>query len=57
VDVREILLEQSYHVATLDHDAERVFQESHAFIGRLAPGTGAAPDEGQAVQEGSSTGG
>jgi carboxylesterase len=58
VDVREILLEQSYHVATLDHDAERVFQESHAFIGRLAPGAGEAPDTGQAVQqEGSSTGG
>jgi carboxylesterase len=57
VDVREILLEQSYHVATLDHDAERVFQESHAFIGRLAPGAGVAPDEGQAAQEGSSTGG
>lgn len=39
-DVREIVLEQSYHVATLDHDAERIFQESHAFIGRLAPNVG-----------------
>ncbi|MFK8911119.1 alpha/beta hydrolase [Streptomyces sp. YS-3] len=39
-DVTEILLEQSYHVATLDHDAERIFEESHAFIGRLAPGVG-----------------
>jgi carboxylesterase len=48
VDVREILLEQSYHVATLDHDAERIFQESHAFIGRLAP---------SAVEKGSTTGG
>ncbi|MBT2440460.1 alpha/beta fold hydrolase [Streptomyces sp. ISL-36] len=36
-DVTEILLEQSYHVATLDHDAERIFEESWAFIGRLAP--------------------
>ncbi len=36
-DVREILLEQSYHVATLDHDADRIFEKSHAFIGRLAP--------------------
>ncbi|MFF8605125.1 alpha/beta hydrolase [Streptomyces sp. NPDC015346] len=36
-DVKEILLEQSYHVATLDHDAERIFEESWAFIGRLAP--------------------
>ncbi|GAA3489912.1 alpha/beta fold hydrolase [Streptomyces cremeus] len=39
-DVTEILLEQSYHVATLDHDAERIFDESHAFIGRLAPSVG-----------------
>lgn len=39
-DVREIVLEQSYHVATLDHDAERIFEESHAFIGRLAPTVG-----------------
>ncbi|MEU7021011.1 alpha/beta fold hydrolase [Streptomyces sp. NPDC046203] len=36
-DVREILLEQSYHVATLDHDAERIFEESWAFMARLAP--------------------
>ncbi|WP_327236988.1 alpha/beta fold hydrolase [Streptomyces sp. NBC_01317] len=47
-DVREILLEQSYHVATLDHDAERIFEESHAFIGRLAPTVG---------KKGSTTGG
>lgn len=47
-DVREVLLEQSYHVATLDHDAERIFEESHAFIGRLAPSVG---------KKGSSTGG
>ncbi|MEU0137460.1 alpha/beta fold hydrolase [Streptomyces sp. NPDC006296] len=39
-DVEEILLEQSYHVATLDHDAERIFDESHRFIGRLAPDAG-----------------
>lgn len=39
-DVREILLEQSYHVATLDHDADRIFEESLAFIGRLAPSVG-----------------
>ena len=31
------MLEQSYHVATLDHDAERIFGESYAFIARLAP--------------------
>ncbi|MES5823051.1 alpha/beta fold hydrolase [Streptomyces sp. RG80] len=39
-DVSEIVLEQSYHVATLDHDAERIFEESFAFIGRLATGIG-----------------
>ncbi|MDH2388820.1 MULTISPECIES: alpha/beta hydrolase [Streptomyces] len=47
-DVKEILLEQSYHVATLDHDAELIFEESYAFIGRLAPSAG---------KEGSTTGG
>ncbi|MEU2260196.1 alpha/beta fold hydrolase [Streptomyces sp. NPDC019645] len=47
-DVREVLLEQSYHVATLDHDAERIFEESHTFIGRLAPSVG---------KKGSTTGG
>ncbi|MEU8527478.1 MULTISPECIES: alpha/beta hydrolase [Streptomyces] len=41
-DVTEIVLEQSYHVATLDHDAERIFEESWAFIGRLATGVGTA---------------
>ncbi|MGV9254021.1 alpha/beta hydrolase [Streptomyces sp. NPDC003697] len=40
VDVTEILLEHSYHVATLDHDADRIFEESYAFIGRLAPSVG-----------------
>ncbi|MFE0427656.1 alpha/beta hydrolase [Streptomyces sp. NPDC058953] len=36
-DVTEVVLEQSYHVATLDHDAEQIFHRSHAFIDRLAP--------------------
>jgi carboxylesterase len=40
LDVTEVLLEQSYHVATLDHDADRVFEESFAFIGRIAPSVG-----------------
>ncbi|MFK4147627.1 alpha/beta hydrolase [Streptomyces sp. NPDC004065] len=40
LDVTEVLLEHSYHVATLDHDADRIFEESHAFIGRLAPSVG-----------------
>ena len=47
-DVTEILLEQSYHVATLDHDADRIFEESFTFIGRLAPSAG---------KEGTATGG
>lgn len=47
-DIREVILEQSYHVATLDHDAERIFEESDAFVGRLAPSVG---------KKGSTTGG
>ncbi|GHE67488.1 alpha/beta hydrolase [Streptomyces vinaceus] len=39
-DVTETLLEQSYHVATLDHDAERIFADSFAFVGRLAESVG-----------------
>jgi carboxylesterase len=36
-DVTETVLERSYHVATLDYDAERIFADSYAFIARLAP--------------------
>ncbi|MEV4438596.1 alpha/beta fold hydrolase [Streptomyces sp. NPDC049577] len=36
LDVTERLLERSYHVATLDHDAETIFEDTYAFIGRLA---------------------
>lgn len=35
-DVTETVLERSYHVATLDHDAERIFADSYGFITRLA---------------------
>ncbi|MCZ7413839.1 MULTISPECIES: alpha/beta hydrolase [unclassified Streptomyces] len=35
-DVTETVLENSYHVATLDNDAEQIFADSHAFITRLA---------------------
>jgi len=35
-DVTEIVLEDSYHVATLDNDAERIEKESIAFFGRLS---------------------
>ncbi|MFF8033998.1 MULTISPECIES: alpha/beta hydrolase [unclassified Streptomyces] len=53
-EVTEILLEQSYHVATLDYDAERIFQESTAFIDRLAPGAVKEPGLGK---EGTTAGG
>jgi carboxylesterase len=35
-DVTEIVLHESYHVATLDNDAPRIFEESVAFIERLS---------------------
>lgn len=35
-DVTERVLERSYHVATLDHDAEQIFAESYEFIQRLS---------------------
>ncbi|MCM2576419.1 alpha/beta hydrolase [Streptomyces meridianus] len=41
-DVTETLLERSYHVATLDHDAERIFRDSYEFVVRLAPEAAAA---------------
>ncbi|MCS0636362.1 alpha/beta fold hydrolase [Streptomyces sp. LP05-1] len=56
-DVREILLEQSYHVATLDHDAERIFEESLGFIDRLAPGAGRVARADGGGEMGSTTGG
>lgn len=34
-DAREIVLTDSYHVATLDNDAEKIFTESLAFIERV----------------------
>jgi carboxylesterase len=35
-DKREIVLTESYHVATLDHDAPRIFEETAEFIKRLS---------------------
>jgi carboxylesterase len=35
LDVTEILLEDSYHVATIDNDAQRIFDESAKFIERI----------------------
>jgi carboxylesterase len=34
-DVEERILDDSYHVATLDNDAPRIFEESAAFIARV----------------------
>ena len=39
-DVREVMLENSYHVATLDNDAPLIFEGSLEFVRRLAPATG-----------------
>jgi carboxylesterase len=46
-DVTETVLERSYHVATLDYDAERIFADSYAFIARLAPDLVKAPEQAQ----------
>lgn len=35
-DVTETVLERSYHVATLDHDAQTIFEQSYAFVERLS---------------------
>ncbi len=35
-DVSEVVLQDSYHVATLDHDAPRIFEGSAEFIRRLS---------------------
>jgi carboxylesterase len=35
VDVEERMLDNSYHVATLDHDADRIFTESAEFVARV----------------------
>jgi len=35
VDVEERMLDNSYHVATLDHDADRIFAESAEFVARV----------------------
>jgi carboxylesterase len=37
-DVTETVLDHSYHVATLDHDAERIFADTDAFVSRLTSG-------------------
>jgi carboxylesterase len=42
-DVEERLCENSYHVATLDNDAEAIFAGSVEFVRRLAPGAAEGP--------------
>ena len=37
-DVTEIVLENSYHVATLDHDAPVILAEADRFIERVTQG-------------------
>ncbi len=39
-DLTHRVLDRSYHVATLDHDAEAIFSGSFEFIRRLAPAAG-----------------
>ena len=45
-DVTEIVLEDSYHVATLDNDAERIEKESLAFVDRRRGGGGLVTGDG-----------
>jgi carboxylesterase len=45
-DVTEIVLEDSYHVATLDNDAERIQKESIAFVARVAGNAAAGEGTG-----------
>ena len=42
-DVEEVVLPESYHVATLDHDAPTIFAGSADFARRLAAAPGTAP--------------
>lgn len=35
-DATEVVLVDSYHVATLDHDAEQIYEDSAAFVRRIA---------------------
>jgi len=46
--VREVILENSYHVATLDHDARAIFEGSVEFIESLAAAPDTAPAGGAA---------
>jgi carboxylesterase len=54
-DVTELVLERSYHVATLDLDAEEIFDASYAFVQRLSgsePAHRSDPDADGAASDG-----
>ncbi|WP_432159362.1 alpha/beta hydrolase [Streptomyces sp. NRRL F-5630] len=53
-DTTEVVLEHSHHVATLDHDADRIFAESESFVARIAP---EYSHVGLVGQEGTASGG
>ena len=46
-DVTDIELVDSYHVATLDNDAPRIFDETLAFVRRLAPAAATGGESGR----------
>jgi carboxylesterase len=43
-DKELVLLNNSYHVATLDHDAELIFERTHEFAEARAPAAHRADD-------------
>jgi carboxylesterase len=43
-DKELVLLNDSYHVATLDHDAEQIFERTHEFAEAKAPAAHRADD-------------
>ncbi len=45
-DTREVVLEDSWHVATLDNDAPRIFEESTSFVQRVTRSRDDAGDAG-----------
>jgi carboxylesterase len=48
--VEQTWLENSYHVATLDNDAEQIFDGSLQFIGARSTAAAAGPDDGAASE-------
>lgn len=48
-DVTEVLLHESFHVATLDHDADRICEETAAFVARVTGHATSVPEAGAGV--------